>query len=126
MVWVYLTYLAICVFVTILVARTLRTHGAVFMAGKESEGSSLVRAKTHLMEVGFYLVTLGLVGFVLRYGGNAIDATTAIEILSTKIGGMVFIIGFMHFMMVAVFAAIRRNSYANAIHVVSDNVDRLR
>ena len=52
MVWVYLTYLAICVFVTILVARTLRTHGAVFMAGKESESRSRTRWKFWQEEPG--------------------------------------------------------------------------
>lgn len=107
MVWVYLVYLAICILVTVLVARTLRAHGPIFMAGKNSGESALVEAKTHLMVVGFYLVTIGLVGVALRYGGDAVDTKSAIEILSTKIGAMVFVIGFMHFLMVAVFAKAR-------------------
>lgn len=107
MVWVYLGYLAVCVLVTVLVARTLREHGAVFMTGKAADPSPLVRAKTHLMVVGFYLISLGLIGFALRYGGNATNAETAIEILSTKIGGMVFVIGSMHFTMIIAFAAAR-------------------
>ena len=112
MVWVYLGYLAICILVTLLVARTLRKYGPVFIAGDEADTSPLVRAKTHLMIVGFYLITLGLVGFALRYGGEATDAKTAIEILSTKIGGMIFVIGFMHFSMVATFVAARNNHLA--------------
>ncbi len=123
MVWVYLTYLAICILVTALVARTLRNHGAVFMAGKDSGESPLIRAKTHLLVVGFYLVTLGMVGFALKYGGDADDAKTAIEILSTKIGGVVLLIGVLHFLMVAVFASIRRESYSPPSFVVAKTVD---
>ena len=107
MVWVYLGYLVICIVVTFFVARALRLHGPIFMAGKDSNESPLIRAKTHLMIVGFYLVALGLIGFALRHGGSATDAKTAIEVLSTKVGGMVFVIGFMHFTMVAVFASLR-------------------
>ena len=109
-VWVYLGYLIICILVTLLVARALRTHGPVFMAGKDSNESPLIRAKTHLMIVGFYLITFGLIAFALRYGGSATDAKTAIELLSTKVGGMVFVIGFMHFSMVAVFASLRNQN----------------
>lgn len=107
MVWVYLGYLIVCVLVTLMVARTLKIHGPVFMSGKGEEKSPLVKAKTHLMVVGFYLVTLGLIGTALRFGGEAIDATTAIELLSTKIGLMVLAIGFMHFIMVGLFANAR-------------------
>lgn len=110
MVWVYLAYLIVCVLITFMVAKTLRTHGPVFMSGKDHEASPLIKAKTHLMVVGFYLVTLGMVGCALRFGGNAFDATTAIELLSTKIGGVVLVIGVMHFLMVAVFAAARRET----------------
>lgn len=107
MVWVYLGYLTVCVFVAILVARTLRIHGPTFMSGEDKSTSPLVKAKTHLMVAGFYLITLGLIGYALRFGGEADDATSAIELLSTKIGAMVLAIGVMHFSMVAVFATAR-------------------
>ncbi len=119
MVWVYLAYLSVCIFITVLVARTLRTHGPVFMAGKESEESPLVRAKTHLMVVGFYLITFGIVGVALRYGGDAVDTKSAIEILSTKIGAMVFAIGFMHCLMVAVFAMARKRSLGRPAYTIA-------
>lgn len=124
MVWVYLGYLAICVLVALLVGNTLRKHGPVFMTGKDSGEAPVVRAKTHLMVVGFYLLSLGLIGFALRFGGNATDTKTAIEILGTKIGGMIFAIGFMHFAMVAAFAAARQrhDAIVNATTVESVNV----
>jgi len=106
MVWVYLGYLAACIFITVLVARTLREHGPAIMAGKDESVSPLIKAKTHLIVVGFYLLTLGLIGFALRIGGHANDATSAIEVLSTKIGGMVLAIGILH---LAIFGSFSRN-----------------
>ena len=107
MVWVYLGYLTVCVVVAMLVARTLRIHGPTFMSGENKSASPLIKAKTHLIVVGFNLITLGLISYALRFGGTAADATTAIELLSTKIGGMVLAIGLMHFLMIAVFASAR-------------------
>lgn len=114
MVWVYLGYLAICMTVTMLVAKTLKVHGPVFMAGTSSADSPLLKARTHLTVVGFYLVTLGLVGFAIRFGGHATDAKTAIEVLCTKIGAMVFVIGFLHFAIVSIFASSRNNDANDA------------
>ena len=127
MVWVYLGYLTVCILVAMLVARALRIHGPALMSGKDENRSPLIKAKTHLMVVGFYLITLGLIGCALRFGGNAVDATTAIELLSTKIGGMVLAIGVMHFLMVAVFAKARplpptRSSFRNLGEVVAEEV----
>ena len=104
MVWVYIGYLIVCILVTVFVARTLRVHGSVYMTERSNEASLLIKAKTHLMVVGFYLITFGTIGFALRYGGEATDAKTAIELLSTKLGGVIFAIGFFHFVMVALFA----------------------
>lgn len=103
MVWVYLGYLAVCILITVFVARTLRIHGATYITERSKDNSPLVKAKTHLMVVGFYLVTFGTVGLALRFGGNATDARTAIEILSSKLGTVIFIIGFFHFLMVGLF-----------------------
>jgi len=113
MVWVYLAYLLACILITALVARTLREHGPEIMAGKESV-SPLIRAKTHLMVVGFYLLALGLTGFVLKVGGTAADATSAIEILSTKIGGMALVIGVLHFAMFGTFASNAKHNLSHS------------
>lgn len=108
MVWVYLGYLLVCTTVTVLVARTLRTHGAIFITGNNSEPPAIVNAKTHLLVVGFYLICIGLTAFALNFGGDAHDARTGIELISSKIGGMIFVIGFMHFTMIGIFASLRK------------------
>ena len=104
MICVYLGYLIVCVLVAVAVARALRIHGVVYMTERSSDSGTLIKAKTHLMVVGFYLLTLGTVGVALRYGGTADDARSAIELLSTKIGFIIFVIGFMHFVMIGLFA----------------------
>lgn len=114
MVWAHLAYLAICIGVTIWVAGTLKKFGPIFMSNAESDPSPLVKAKTHLLVVGFYLINLGLIGFALRFGGHAVDAQSAIELLSTKIGVIVVGIGFMHFVMVASFGAARKSGILDA------------
>ena len=124
MVWVHLGYLAACILITALVARTLREHGPLIMAGKKSV-SPLITAKTHLMVVGFYLLTLGLTGFALRVGGTATDATTAIEILSTKIGGMVLMIGLIHFAMFGTFSIAASNADNHPPLPVGEPINRI-
>ena len=111
MVITHVVYLAISVAVTIFVARTLPAHGAVFMTGDGSEPTPLVNAKSHLLTVGFYLINLGMIALALRFGGNAENATTAMEIVSTKLGGIILGIGVMHFLMMAVFAGERNGNH---------------
>ena len=60
MVWVYLGYLVICFFVTLLVARALRLHGPVFMAGKGG-GDRVIQRNRDILRLGFGLKSrLGL------------------------------------------------------------------
>ena len=46
----------------------------------------------------------------LRYGGQATDARTALEILSTKVGLVLVVLGVMHFFNLAVFSKMRRRA----------------
>ena len=115
MVWMYLAYLGICVAIATWVARTLRQYGTVFITDGKNEPNPLVDAQTRLLIVGFNLIVLGATSYALKMGGEAVDARTAIEVLSTKVGGIVVVIGLMHFGMVGIFSgmrdtAIRRNA----------------
>ncbi|MEL7499253.1 MAG: hypothetical protein AAFN77_16720 [Planctomycetota bacterium] len=114
MIWVYLSYLLATILVTILVARTLAKQGAVFITGTDTTPSPITKAKTHLLVVGFYLMCVGLITFCLRQGDAATDAKSGIELFSTKVGGMVLFIGVMHFLMVWVFASMRRAANTRA------------
>lgn len=108
MVWTYLFYLTICVAITIWVAKTLHRYGVAFVTSGHEASAELINAHAHLLIVGYYLLSIGAISFALRYGGKADDATTAIEVLSTKVGGIVLGIGALHFAMMTVFAKMRR------------------
>ena len=106
----HLSYLAISVGVTIFVARTLKKHGPVFMSAEGGTPTPLINAKSHLLNVGFYLINFGMIALTLKYGGRAVNAEAAVEILSTKLGGIILAVGLMHFLMMGLLASERNNS----------------
>jgi hypothetical protein len=64
----------------------------------------------HLLVVGFYLVNIGFVTLALKYGDKATNAQTGLEILSTKVGMVLVVLGFMHFFNLFVFSKMRRRA----------------
>jgi hypothetical protein len=92
----YLIYLAICVPVVLGVGWTLHRNGRVFLVeifeGKEDLADSI----NHLFIVGFYLAGIGFVTTVLRLGTQPTDAAEMIEVLSTKIGPVLLVLGGAH------------------------------
>lgn len=97
MVYTYIFYIIVSLVVTILVGRSLNKNGRVFLVeifrGKENIADSV----NHLLLVGFYLINLGFILLALRYGSKPEDLVGAVEFLSTKIGLVVVVLGFMHF-----------------------------
>ena len=60
---------------------------------------------SHLLVVGFALVSLGIVSLALGLGSNAQTLQQCIESLSSKLGWVILSIGLLHFIMLMVFAA---------------------
>src|SRR5215470_1224813 len=109
-VWCYLLYLAVSVALTIWVARTLHKNGRIFLVDSFLGNEPLADSVNHLLVVGFYLVNIGFVSLALKYGEKAIDAQTALEILSTKVGLVLVVLGVMHFFNLFVFSKLRRRA----------------
>ncbi|WLD11458.1 hypothetical protein [Planctellipticum variicoloris] len=113
MAWTYLIYLGLCVAITIWVARTLRRNGVTFLTrvGNDAEPDAvLADALSHLLIVGFYLVNLGVISFLMRSEQRVVDAQESIELLSSKVGMILVVLGAMHFAVLAVFAAVRNHA----------------
>jgi len=108
--WTYLTYLAISVALTVWVARTLHKNGRIFLIDSFLGNEALADSVNHLLVVGFYLINIGFVTLALKYGDRAGDAQTALEILSTKVGLVLVVLGAMHFLNLYVFARLRRRA----------------
>jgi len=108
MVITYLIYLAISIPLTVWVARTLSRHGGVFLVDVFGGDEGMAKSVNHLLVVGFYLVNLGYVSLALRIGDTVLDARGSIEALSIKVGGVLLVLGAMHFLNLYVFSRIRR------------------
>jgi len=109
-VWTYLAYLAISVALTVWVAKTLHKNGRIFLVDSFLGNEALADSVNHLLVVGFYLVNIGFVTLALKYGDKATSAQTALEILSTKVGLVLVVLGIMHFMNLFVFSKLRRRA----------------
>src|SRR5690242_6369257 len=109
-VWTYLAYLAISIALTVWVARTLHKNGRVFLVDSFLGNEPLADSVNHLLVVGFYLVNIGFVSLALKHGDKAADAQSALEILSTKVGLVLLVLGAMHFFNLYVFARLRRRA----------------
>src|SRR5580765_326506 len=93
----YLGYLAISVGLTVWVAKTLHKNGRIFLVDSFLGNEALADSVNHLLVVGFYLVNIGFVTLALKYGEKASDAQTGLEILSSKVGLVLVVLGIMHF-----------------------------
>ena len=109
-VWTYLAYLMISVALTVWVARTLHKNGRIFLVDSFHGNEALADSVNHLLVVGFYLINIGYVTLALKYGGAPQDAQGALEVLSTKVGWVLLILGFMHFFNLLVFSKMRKRA----------------
>ena len=113
-VWTYLTYLAISVTLTVWVARTLHKNGRIFLVDAFQGNEPLADSINHLLVVGFYLVNVGFVSLALKYGDKPENLQGLLEVLSTKVGVVMLVLGAMHFFNLAVFSKMRRRALLHA------------
>jgi hypothetical protein len=111
----YLAYLAISITLTIWVARTLHKNGRIFLVDSFLGNAALADSVNHLLVVGFYLVNIGFVALALKHGDHASDFETSLEILSSKVGLVLVVLGVMHFLNLYVFARLRRRATYNRV-----------
>ncbi|MFO1488709.1 MAG: hypothetical protein U1F83_10435 [Verrucomicrobiota bacterium] len=104
----YIAYLTISVALTVWVARTLHKNGRVFLVDSFLGNEQLADSVNHLLVVGFYLMNIGYVALALKHGVALVNGQEAIEVLSTKVGLVLLVLGFMHFFNLAVFTQMRR------------------
>jgi hypothetical protein len=109
-IWTYLVYLGLSIALTVWVARTLHKNGRVFLVDCFHGNEKLADSVNHLLVVGFYLINVGFVSLALRFGVTAGNTKEALESLSTKMGLVMFVLGFMHFFNLAVFTTCRKHA----------------
>jgi len=104
----YLVYTVISLAATVLVARTLHRNGRVFLVDAFRGNTELAGSVNHLLVVGFYLINVGYVTQALTTDRNADTMRSAIELVSSKIGTILLVLGVMHFFNLYVFNRLRR------------------
>ena len=105
----YVAYLVISILLTVWVARTLHRNGRVFLVDVFRR-EDLADSVNHLLVVGFYLVNLGYVALALKLSGEVSSTRIGIEALSGKVGGVLLVLGLMHFSNLYVFSRLRRRA----------------
>lgn len=106
----YIAYLAISLAVTIGVAQTLFKNGRIFLVDAFHGNEALADSVNRLLLVGFYLINLGYVALALTTDAPLNTARQSIELVSTKIGVVLVVLGVLHFGNLYVFSRIRRRS----------------
>jgi hypothetical protein len=106
----YACYLTISIGLTIWVARTLSKSGRVFLVDSFLGNQELADSVNRLLVVGFYLINIGYVALALKYGDKPSDVAGVIEVLSTKVGLVLLVLGAMHFFNLYIFSKMRRRA----------------
>jgi H+/Cl- antiporter ClcA len=111
----YLLYLAITLAVTVWVARSLHRNGALFLVDAFGGNADLAASVNHLLVVGFYLVNVGYVMWMLRTWNELLTARQMIEYISDKVGVVLVVLGIMHLFNLYVLSRIRKSGSAQVV-----------
>lgn len=109
----YILYLVITIVLTIWVARTLFSNGRMFLVDIFHGNKELAQSVNNLLLVGFYLVNLGYAVYTLTVVGEIENNRIMIEVLSRKIGGIILVLGCMHFSNMFIFFKLRKRAIAD-------------
>ncbi len=110
----YLLYLALGIGLTVWVARTLSRYGVAFLPESARQNATFVEAVDRLLVVGFYLMNLGCISFLLQTDTPIERPQGIFEVLSSKMGLVLLILGSMHFFILAVLSVLRRSALRNS------------
>src|SRR5690349_10813585 len=114
-VWTYLSYIAISIALTVWVAKTLHKNGRIFLVDAFGGNEPLADSVNHLLVVGFYLVNIGYVTLALKEAQTPGDLRGILEMLSTKLGLVLIVLGVMHFANLFIFSKLRKRGLKPAV-----------
>lgn len=106
----YALYLILTLVITIYVATTLFKNGRVFLVDIFHGEEPLADSVNKLLLVGFYLINTGYAVYTLTITGEVDSVRLVIERLSIKLGGIILILGAMHFFNLYVFYTLRKKA----------------
>ena len=104
----YILYLAFSLAVTFWVGHTLFVNGRVFLIEIFEGDAVLADSVNRLMLVGYYLVNAAFVTLMLKTSERATDLISSIEMLSSKEGLVMLVLGVWHLFNLFAFSCVRR------------------
>jgi|SRR5437870_3162628 len=110
----YVAYLAVTVPLTVWVGRALRRHGEVFLVDVFLGDDRLAHAVNQLLVIGFYLLNFGFLSSFMASSTNVETGRGLMELLSTKVGAVVLVVGVVHFINVWCLNAFRKRALLRA------------
>lgn len=110
MVAAYLLYLLVSITLTVWVAKTLQRNGAHFLHDAFLGKERLAESVNHLLVVGFYLMNIGYVALSLKEYRTIWTVQEVIELVCTKVGWVMVVLGGMHFFNLFIFSRMRRRA----------------
>lgn len=119
----YVVYLLISASLTVWVGRTLLKNSRIFLVEAFNGNESMADSVNHLLIVGFYLVSFGILSLFLRYGDKPLTIVDSIELMSTKIGVVLLILGVVHISNIFVFKVFDIASIIGSKHPKKQNLN---
>jgi hypothetical protein len=110
----YLAYLVISIGLTFGVGRVLSRSGRLFLLDVLDGSDGAASGISRLNVVTFYLISLGFVALTMRTSGGSVTARQAIELLATKIGEVLLVLGALYLASIVVLIRLRRRLRAQA------------
>jgi hypothetical protein len=104
----YFVYLGACAMLIGGLSLVLHRTGKVFLNDAFAGNVTLVSAISRLLDIGFYLVSLGYVGLTYSTNWQMIDYAMVAKIAISKIGGLLLILGIAHIFNLLVLALLRQ------------------
>lgn len=106
----YMLYLVISIALTIWVAKTLTRYGLTFLKDIFHGNLDLAVSVNKLLEVGFYLINLGYILYVLKIYSTIQNVEDLIEGLSFKLGAIIIVLGLIHFMNLFILMVLKKHT----------------
>jgi hypothetical protein len=104
----YCVYLGVSTILIVSLNWVLRGMGRVFLGDAFAGNTALVRAVARLMDIGFYLVSLGYIFITYQTMWPINDFATVEKIASMKIGGLMLLLGIAHIFNLLLLALFRQ------------------
>jgi hypothetical protein len=110
----YCVYLGACALLIAALGRIFHRAGRVFLKDAFAGNTTLVDAVARLLDIGFYLVSVGYVAISYSTEWPIIDYATLAKIAIAKVGGLMLLLGVAHLFNLLLLALFRQRRMAAA------------